>query len=177
MKRLGKIKTLAIAALATVALAAPLAIAQQTRDGAGGGKKHGEWGDRRGGGRRGGGHFGGRGFRGIDLTEEQQTRMQQIRESFGERTKGLREQLRAKHREVREASQGDTFNEALVAQKLSEAAGLQARMMGEEFRLRQEMHSVLTAEQKTQLEQRREQFKSRREERRGRRQQQPQQML
>jgi Spy/CpxP family protein refolding chaperone len=77
--------------------------------------------------------------------------------------------------ELREAEQGGAFNEGLAAQKLSESATIQARLMGERFRMRQEMTAVLTPEQKTQLDQmrqesktRREQFKSRRAERRAR---------
>lgn len=175
MKRLGKIKALAFGSLAAVALAAPLALAQtggttqdqpNQRDG---------WHKREGGegrGRGGRGHFDGRGggfgfFRGVELTEEQQTRLRQIHQSFGERTQGLRQQLRDKQREVREASNGTTFNEGLVSQRLTEAAQLQARLMGEEFKLRQESLSVLTAEQRTQIEQRRAERESRRGERRG----------
>jgi protein CpxP len=167
MKRLGKIQTFAAAAVAGLALATPFAIAQ-TGGGDGQGKdngKRGEWG-----GRRGGGHFGGRMFRGIELTEEQKTRLQQIRQSFGESTRSLREQLRTKHEEVRQAGEGNTFNEALAAQKLTEAAALQARLMAEEFRMRQESMAVLTAEQKAQLEQRRTERRNRRGERRGARQ-------
>ena len=175
MKRLGKIQTFAIAAVAGLALATPFAIAQ-TGGGDAQGKDHGkrgEWGGRRGGGgdhRGGGGRFGGGMFRGIDLTEEQKTRLQQIHQSFGERTKSLREQLHAKRQELRQAESGTTFNEALATQKLTEAAALQARLMAEEFRLRQESLSILTAEQKAQLEQRlrqreqrRQQFKAQRE--------------
>ena len=170
MKRPGKIQTLAIAALAAIVLAASFAIAQTT----GGAKQdksqgpRGAWGERRGG---HGGHFGGREFRGLDLTDEQKARLQQIHQSFDERTKALREQLRAKHGEVRQASEGGTFNEALATQKLTEAASLQAKLMGEEFKLRQESLSVLTPEQKTQLEQRRAQREAQRGERRGRQQQ------
>ena len=172
MKRLGKIQTFALAAVAGLALATPFAIAQ-TGGGDAQGKDHGkrgEWGGRRGGGdddHRGGGRFGGGMFRGIDLTEEQKTRLQQIHQSFGESTRALREQLRAKHDEVRRAGEGNTFNEALAAQKLTEAAALQAKLMAAEFRMRQESLSVLTAEQKAQLEQRREERKNRRGERRG----------
>ena len=162
MKRLGKIKTVAFASLAAVAVAAPVAIAQTTgqegqqrprAEGRGKGKGFGEGrGHRRGG-------FGrqGMGFRGIELTEDQKARLQQIRQSYGERTKSLREQLRAKRQELRQAEQGGTFNEALAAQKLSEAAAIQARLMGERFRMRQESLSVLMAEQRQQFEQRRQQ--------------------
>ena len=174
MNRLGKIKTLAVGSLAAVALAAPLAIAQT-------GTTSGQEGqqtprsERRGFGKRGGDHggrgWGGRGFgfRGVELTEDQKTRMKQLHESFGERTKGLHEQLRAKRQELRQAEQGTSFNEALAAQKLTEAAAIEAKLMGERFRLRQESLSLLTAEQRTQLEQQRAQREQRREERKNRR--------
>jgi Spy/CpxP family protein refolding chaperone len=106
------------------------------------------------------------------LTDDQKAKLQQIHQSFDERTKALREQLRAKHEELRQASEGSAFNEALVTQKLTEIAPIQAKLMGEEFRLRQDSLSVLTPEQKTQLEQRREQFKGGRGERRERPQEQ-----
>ncbi|HEY9283485.1 MAG TPA: periplasmic heavy metal sensor [Pyrinomonadaceae bacterium] len=172
MKRLGKIKTLAFASLATVAVGVPVALAQtggqegqqrQRAEGRGKGFGEGRGGHRGGFGRRGG--FGE--FRGVELTDEQKTRIQQIHQSFGERTKSLHEQLRAKRQELRQAEQGTTFNEALAAQKLTEAAAIEARLMGERFRLRQESLSVLTAEQRQQIEQRRQQREQRRQQRRG----------
>jgi Spy/CpxP family protein refolding chaperone len=94
--------------------------------------------------------------------------MKQIRGSFAQTNKPLREQLRAKRQELRQASEGGTFNEALATQKLTEMAGLEAKLMGERFKLHQEMLSVLTAEQKAQLEQAKAQRKARRGERRQR---------
>jgi protein CpxP len=168
MKKLGKIQTIAFAGLSALAIAAPVALAQNA-GGEQGQQKHEGRGGRHGGrGGRGGefgrgGHFGGRMFRGIELTDAQKTQLKQLRESFGERTKSLREQLRAKHHELRQAESGTTFNEGLATQKLTEAAALQAKLMGEEFKLRQDSLAVLTPEQKTQLEQRRQQFEQRRE--------------
>ena len=49
-------------------------------------------------------------------------------------------------------------------------ASLEAKLMGEQHKLHQEMLSVLTAEQKAQLEQSKAQFKSRRGKMRGHRQ-------
>ena len=46
-------------------------------------------------------------------------------------------------------------------------ASLEAKLMGEEFKLHQETLSVLTAEQKAQLEQSKAQFKARRGEKRS----------
>jgi periplasmic protein CpxP/Spy len=179
MKKLGKFKTLTLVSLSAVALAVPIAIAQST--GSTQGNQQVTRGEHRGGhdkngkgwGREGrGGDFGrgGRGmhggmFRGIELTEDQKTRMKQISDSFRQRTQSLHQELRTRRQELRQASEGGTFNEALATQKLTETAGLQAKLMGEQFKMRQEMQSVLTAEQKTQLEQKRAEFKAKRGER------------
>ncbi len=173
MNKPGRFKTLAIATLSAIALAASIAVAQtvtpdqgntqdtrtERRARRGQHKGHG-WGGMR----RGGGGF----FKQLNLTEDQKTKIQQIRESFAERNKPLREQLRAKRQELRQANEGGTFNEALATQKLTEMASLQAKLMGERAKLHQETLSVLTAEQKAQLEQSKAQFKTRRGERRNR---------
>jgi len=166
MSKLGRFKTLAIATLSAIVLAASIAVAQtvttdpqgntqgprtERRGGRGDHKGHG-WG-----GMRGGGFFGQ-----LNLTEDQKAKIKQIRESFAERNKPLREQLHAKRQELRQASEGGTFNEALATQKLTEMASLQAKLMGERQKLHQETLSVLTAEQKAQLEQSKAQFKGRR---------------
>ena len=187
MKKLGKIQTIAFAGLSALAIATPVALAQnaggeqgrQKQEGTRGRAhgKGGEFGGRRGG--RGGefgrgGHFGGRMFRGVELTDAQKASLAELRKGFGERTQSLRQQLRAKHEELRQAQSGTTFNEALATQKLTEAAGLQARLMAEEFKLRQDSLAVLTAEQKAQLEQRRQQHEQRRQQRKAQRGQQQQ---
>jgi protein CpxP len=174
MKKLGKFKTLTIASLSAVALAAPIAYAQSTTTGPetqrverGEGHGHGKgWGNKEGrGGREGrgwGGERGGMMFKDLNLTEDQKTKLKQISQSFRERTQSLHQELRAKRQELRQASEGGTFNEALATQKLQESASLEAKLMGEQFRMRQEMQSVLTPEQKTQLEQKRAEFKAKR---------------
>lgn len=167
MKKLGRIHKLGLAGLSALALAAPVALAQtagseqsgQTtrteRNGKDGHRGHrGHFGGR-------GGHFGG--LRGVELTDAQKASMKQLREGFGERTKSLREQLHAKRQELRQAESGTTFNEQLAAQKLAETSVLQAKLMAEEFKLRQESLALLTPEQKTQLEQRRQQREQRRQ--------------
>jgi Spy/CpxP family protein refolding chaperone len=177
MKKPGPIRILAIASLSAAALAAPIALAQTTStnqesqkatqgEGRGHGKGNG-WGDHRGqrghGGRgeRGGLFAGMRGglFRGITLTDDQKAKMKQIGESFRARTRSLHEELRAKRQELRQASDGGTFNETLATQKLQETAGLQAKLMAEQFKMRNELQSALTAEQKAQIEQKRAEFK------------------
>jgi len=166
MKTLGRFKlVLAIASLSAVALAASIAVAQSVKTDQTNqqGRRH-EW---RGQGMKRGNHGGGA-FNRLNLTDDQKAKMKQIRESFAERNKGLMAELKAKRQELRQASEGGTFNEALATQKLTEMAGLQAKLMGERFKLDQEMQSVLTAEQKTQLDQLKAQFKDHRGERHGR---------
>ena len=167
MNKTGRFKTWAIASLSAIALAGGSIVVAQTvtpdqgntqdtrterRGGRGRGEhKRGGWGGMRGG-----------SFRQLNLTEDQKAKMKQIRESFAERNKPLRQVLQAKRQELRQANEGGTFNEALATQKLTEMAGLQAKLMGERTKLHQEMLSVLTAEQKAQLEQSKAQFKTRR---------------
>ena len=172
MNKLGRFKTLAIATLSAIALAGSIAVAQTVTPDQG--NTEGQRAERRGGRGRGekghgwGGMRHGGFFRQLNLTEDQKAKIKQIRESFAEKNKPLREELRAKRQELRQAREGGTFNEALATQKLTEMASLQAKLMGERAKLHQEMLSVLTAEQKAQLEQSKAQFKTRRGERRNR---------
>lgn len=174
MKKLGRIHKFALAGVSALAIAAPVAIAQTTGGDQSGQQgtheRHGKGGGHHGGrhGRRGG-HMGGMMFRGIELTDAQKASLKQIRQSFGERTKSLREQLHAKRQELRQAESGGAFNESLAAQKLAEVAPIQAKLMAEQARMRQESLAVLTPEQKTQMEQRRAEFKAKREQWKARR--------
>ncbi|HYW72753.1 MAG TPA: Spy/CpxP family protein refolding chaperone [Pyrinomonadaceae bacterium] len=156
---------MAIASLSAVVLAiGSLAVAQTVKTGKGDGQgRRGAW---QGQGRRG--HFGGdRLFARLNLTDDQKAKIKQIRQSFMESNKPLFEQMRAQRQELRQASEGGTFNEALATQKLTEAAGLEAKLMGARFQLRQQELSVLTPEQKTQLDQLKAQFKTNHGARRG----------
>jgi periplasmic protein CpxP/Spy len=165
MNRLGKVKTLAIASLSAVALAASIAVAQTVKTDQGEGQKpRSEW---RGRGRKQGFHRAGM-FSRLNLTDDQKAKMKTIRENFATNNKPLMEQLRAKRQELRQASEGGTFSEALATQKLTEMAGLQAKLMGERIKLNQEMQTVLTAEQKAQLDQLKAQSKNHRGGRHGR---------
>ena len=165
MKNLATIKTLTIASLSVLALTVSIALAQTsgtTQKGQSRGERHGEgWGKR---GERDGG-MRGMFFRGLNLTDDQKAKMKQISQSFRERTQSLHQELQAKRQELHQAGEGANFNEALATQKLQESAGLQAKLMGEQFKMRQEMLAVLTSEQKAQLEQKRAEFQGRGNER------------
>ncbi len=165
MKKVNRIKSVAAALVLAVAIAVPVVIAQSTDDGGGrkGRRDHaGQFG------KRGGGM--GRLFSKLDLTDAQKAQIKQIHENSREELRPLKEQIRAKRQEIRQAQAGGTVDEALVRQKLTEIAPLEAKMMSERARIHQQTLSVLTPEQKTKLEQMREQFKSRRGERGARKQ-------
>ena len=173
MKKFGKLKTLGLAtALTATAVAGSIVVAQSVTPNQDNNQQQGrEW---RRGGRRGdrqhgfGGMRGNRLFSQLNLTEDQKAKVKQLHESFGERNKPLREELRAKRQELQQARQGDTFNESLATQKLTEIAAIEAKLMGEQFKLHQEMMTILTPEQKTQLEQAKAQFKAKRGNKPGR---------
>src|SRR5689334_7123694 len=163
MSKPGRFKTMAIATLSAIALAASIAVAQTVTTPQGDQKSaRPEWGGRGRGDHKGmRGMRGGEFFRSLNLTADQQAKMKTIRQTFAQSNKPLHDQLRAKRQELRQASEGGTFNEALATQKLTEIAPLEAKMMAAEHNLHQEMLSVLTTEQKAQLEQSRAQFKGR----------------
>ena len=159
MLKNNKVKIVLAAIILAIVVAIPVAMAQsEGKSGRQGfaGKFHG---------RRGFGGGEGRMFRGLDLTDAQKAQLKQIRESHSANIKALREQIHTTMKGLHQANQGATFDEALVSQKLAQVAPLRAKLMGEEFKIRQESLSVLTAEQKAKMEQMREQFKSKRAER------------
>ncbi len=169
MKKLGKFKTLTIASLSAIAIATPIVLAQKSgtdqdtnQTPRAERRSHGE-GQGEGWGHRGerAGRMHGDMFGGITLTEDQKTRMKQISQSFRERTQSLHQELQAKRQQLRQSTESGTFNEALA----QETASLEVKLMGERFKMRQEMQAVLTPEQKTQIEQKRAEFKARRAER------------
>lgn len=163
VKRMTRLKTFVLPAVMACTLAVP-AFAQSA-DQVGQPQESGKQGFGRFHGRHGRG--GGDAWRQLNLTEAQKTQMKQIRESYRERTQSLHQQLRAKKQELRQANQGEAFNEGLATQVLTESAALEAKLMGERFKMRQEMLALLTPEQKNQLEQRREQHRMKQAERKS----------
>ncbi len=153
MKNMSKVKTMIAALALAIAIAIPVAFAQS---GGKGGRHFGHG--------RGGHMMGGRMFSQLNLTDAQKAQFKQIRESHSATITSLRQQIHEQMKAIHQANDGATFDEALVSQKLAQVAPLQAKLMGEEFRIHQEMLNVLTPEQKTKLEQLREEFKAKRQE-------------
>ena len=159
MRKLNKIQRFAVALVAVAALAVPVALAQ----GGGKGEGHGQWGHR--GGERG--EMGLMGFRQLNLTDAQKAQLKQIHENHKQAIAPLMQQIAAKRQEIRAASESGTVDEAAATQKLTEIAPLEAKLMAEHAKIRQESLAVLTPEQKTQLDTIRAQAKARWAERRA----------
>ena len=114
-------------------------------------------------------------FGDLNLTDAQKAQIKQIHESHGQALEPVGQEIRTKRQELRQLSEGATFDEALVRQKLTEIAGLEAKVMAERHAMYQETLNVLTPEQRTQLEQKKAEMKSRWAERRGQKGQSPNQ--
>jgi periplasmic protein CpxP/Spy len=162
MKNINTVKAFAVAVVLAMVVGVSFAMAQSTGEKSG--DKFARRGERhhfaRGEGRGGFGRM----FRNLDLTDEQKAKFKQIRESHSAAMKSLHEQIRTETQALHQANQGSTFDETLVSQKLAQIAPLRAKLMAEEFKIHQEMLSVLTPEQKTKLEQSRAESKAKRAE-------------
>jgi periplasmic protein CpxP/Spy len=159
-----KLGRLAAAGLLSVSFAVPAVLAQSPAGTQGGDKpeaREGKW--------RGGRHgrfgHGGFMFSKLNLSDAQKAQIKQIRDSHRDSMTALRNELRAKRQELRQAEQGGTFDQSLATQKLTEMAPIQARMMGEMAQIRQQTLAVLTPEQKAQVDQWKAEAKARRAER------------
>jgi periplasmic protein CpxP/Spy len=143
MKGLNTIKATALAAVLSLAAAAPIALAQTTGGTDTAAHPH-AW-----------AHHGENGFfGGLNLTDAQKAQLKQLHESTRQAIEPLAQQIRAKRQELWQLQKGTTFDQAAAQAKLAEIVPLEAQMMAEQFRARQEMLNVLTPEQKAQLEQR-----------------------
>ena len=115
-----------------------------------------------------GGHGrGGMMLRGLDLTDEQKTQAQQIREAAKTKLQPVFESLKANHEKMDAATANGAFDEAQVTALANEKASLQAQVFVENARERSQVFAILTDEQKAKAAEMRENMKGRFEGRRG----------
>ena|SRR5215831_14674630 len=164
MVQMRRIRVAALGLVAAVALAAPAAYAGRQQTGTYTPPAEGR-------GHRGPGFAGGMGMRGawsqLDLTDTQKAQLKQIRANHRDAIMQLSKQLGTMRQQLKEAENGATFDEDLATRQLSAMATIEAKLMGERFRERQESEAVLTADQKTKLQQIQEQMKANWASRRG----------
>src|SRR5215471_2751210 len=115
---------------------------------------------------RGHGGLGGFGFERmwsqLDLTDAQKAQLKQVRANHRDAIMQLSKQLGTMRQQLNaaEAAENGTYNEDLATQQLTAMASIEAKLMGERFRERQESEAVLTADQKAKLQQIQEQMKA-----------------
>jgi Spy/CpxP family protein refolding chaperone len=116
-------------------------------------------------GKRGGEGFGGRLLKGITLTDAQKAQLKEKREANAPQQKAFREQMRTAFGEMRAAREhGDSAAMQSARSKME-----QLRKQGSEVRERQlaDLRSILTADQRAQLDKNLAEAKTRMEQRRA----------
>lgn len=108
-------------------------------------------GGKRGGGGGGGGGFGGRILSELDLSKEQQTKIENLRIDMQKRTTQVRIELRQKRSELREMWQADHPDERALLAKQAEMDPLRQQVRAESIKFRVAAFEVLTPDQKTKL--------------------------
>lgn len=156
--KLSSIITLAVAIIAFTTFASAQETAPTEQDGV---KKHDGkgWGKHRGG---RGMHRGMRGLRGIELTEAQKTQLKAIHE-MNKPDEALMQEMRT----IRQAKRDGT----ITAEQTVRLKALKEQSRAKHEQVRLQVESILSPEQKQQLEQQKEEWKKKREERRMLRQQ------
>jgi len=96
----------------------------------------------------------------LDLTDAQKAQLKQVRANHRDAIVQLSRQLGTMRKQLNEAENGAAFDEELATKQLTAMASIEAKLMGERFRERQESEAVLTAEQKTKLQQLQQEMKA-----------------
>lgn len=102
-------------------------------------------------------------LRDINLTDEQKAQIEKIRANFEENTKALREQMRSLHESQPDLLTGGTFDEGAVRAAAAARANVGVELEVAHARMASQIAAVLTAEQKAQLNERRQQFEQKRQ--------------
>ena len=92
--------------------------------------------------------------RDLELTDTQKDQLKTIADSHKEDWKALAERGRAAHMALNQAVMADTIDEALIRQKSSEAAAVEADLAVARARARAEVFQILTAEQRAKVKER-----------------------
>ncbi len=153
-----RIRVAALGLVAAAAMVAPAAYAQSptpTDNAPAAGWK----------GHRGPGGPGGMGMRGglfsqLNLTDAQKAQMKQVRANHRDAIMQLSKQVGTLRQQLNAAENGTTFDEDLATKQLTAMASIEAKLMGERFRERQETEAILTPDQKSQLQQLQQQMKA-----------------
>jgi Spy/CpxP family protein refolding chaperone len=96
----------------------------------------------------------------LDLTDAQKAQLEQIRANHRDAIMQLSKQLGTMRQQLEQAERNNAaFDEDLATQQLTAMASIEAKLMGERFRERQESEAILTPDQKSKLQQLQQQMR------------------
>jgi len=84
----------------------------------------------------------------LKLTDAQEEQVQAFLKGEKERVAPLREKLRENRKQLRQAAEADTFDEAAVKTLATNQANLQAELIVSHLRVQSQIHAILTPEQR-----------------------------
>lgn len=144
--------TVAIIAIAVLALGAIFVSAQKAK-----GDGHGKRGFGKGGHHRGGGMM----LRGLDLTDDQKNQVKGIMEASKAKVQPLRESMKATRQKLRDLSASGKFDEGQVQALATEQGNISAQLTVERERSKSQIFQILTPEQREKAAQMKQQMKER----------------
>lgn len=145
--------TIGLLITALVALGTIFAFGQQNGEARDGKRMRGHHGRR--------GHF--RMMKNLDLTDAQKEQFKAIRQAGKEKTKSLRESLRANREQLELVAANGQFNEAQVQAIATQQSGIMAQLIVEKERVKSQIYQILTPEQRAKIQELKAQMKERRE--------------
>jgi Spy/CpxP family protein refolding chaperone len=84
----------------------------------------------------------------LDLSAEQQEKIQAIMAEYRDKVAPLRQSLDANRDQLRQAARADTFDEVAVRTLAASQAAAKTELMVERARMQNQIHAVLTPEQR-----------------------------
>lgn len=146
-----KKRTIAILAIAILAVGAAFVVAQKAAHHKFGG--HG----------RGFGGMDGAGLmlRGLDLTDDQKAKVKEIMDANRTNIKPVFDSLKDNHKKLADLTANGAFDEAQVQALAAEQGSLMAKLVVEKERVKSQVFAILTDEQKAKAAQMKEQMKER----------------
>jgi len=146
-------RTIAILAIAVLAVGAIFVVAQKAVNHGFGG--HG----------RGFGRDHGMMLQALNLTDDQKAKVKSIMENSRTGLKPTLDALRDNHKKMEDLTANGAFDEAQISALATEQGNLMAKMAVERARVKSQIAAILTDEQKAKAAQMREQFKQKMQER------------
>lgn len=113
------------------------------------------------------GHF--RIMKNLDLTDAQKEQIKAIRQAGKEKTKNLRESLKANRQQLQEITANGQFNEAQIQAIAAQQSGIMAQLIVEKTRVKSQIYNILTADQKAKIEEMKAEMQERRQNRKANR--------